>query len=72
MKVKGQLGSKLYLGFTLNELEDQIDEDLFLIYNNKIQKDTEIISGNTYYFLIRIDISEQCDLGQYYDNNRLI
>ena len=68
----GQLKSKFYLAFTASDLEDNINDDLLFLYDNKIQNNKERISENTYYFIVGIMISEQCDLGQYYDTIKLI
>ena len=72
LKVTGQLKSKFYLAFTVTDLEDTINANLLFLYDNKIQNNNEKISGNTYYFIVGILISDQCDLGQYYDTKRLI
>ena len=72
MQVKGQFRSKFYLAFTITDLEDNVGDDLLLLYDNKIQNNNEKILENTYYFIVGIMISEQCDLGQYYDTKRLI
>ena len=72
LQVKGQFRSKFYLAFTITDLEDTINDDLIFLYNNKIQNNNERISENTYYFIVGIMISEQCELGQYYDTKKLI
>ena len=72
MKVKGPLGTKFYLAFTMNDLEDQINDNFLFLYDNKIQNNTEKILENTYYFIVGVSISSQCGLGQYYDNKKLI
>ena len=72
MQVKGQLRSKFYLAFTITDLSDNINDDLLFLYANKIQNNTEKISGNTYYFIVGINISDQCGPGQYYDNKKFI
>jgi len=70
LKVKGQLKSKFYLAFTISDLEDNINDDLLFLYDNKIQNNNEKISENTYYFIVGINISYQCGPGQYYDNKK--
>ena len=70
LKVKGQLKSKFYLAFTISDLEDNINDDLLFLYDNKIQNNNEKISENTYYFIVGINIISQCGPGQYYDTKR--
>ena len=70
LKVTWQLRSKFYLAFTITELEDNINDDLLFLYDNKIQNNNEKTSENSYYFIVGILISDQCDLGQYYDNKK--
>ena len=70
LKVKGQLKSKFYLAFTISNLEDNINEDLLFLYDNKIQNHTEKISQSTYYLVVVVTISYQCGPGQYYDHTK--
>ena len=68
--MKAPLGSKFYLAFTMNDLENQINEDLLFLYDNKIQNHTEKISQSTYYLVVVVTISYQCGPGQYYDHTK--
>ena len=70
MKVKGQLKNNFYLAFTINNFQDQINDEKQFLYKNRIQNNAENFLNNTYYYYFGINISDQCDMGQYYDNKR--